>query len=274
MKKIALLFMVFVMAACVSETRKEATSRLDQAKNLIQGSEMEKGIRLLDSIPVWYPGEYKIVGDAMKLKKEAAQAYHEAFIQQAQEMLDELEPRIKEFSKNFVFTPGPPGRPGMWEHKRQTVRNSWSRIFLKVNITEDGQFWITSHYYGQEWLDHNSIKVYDRDIYEFSDTIPLSHPDNHKIEDGTDKWEKIDFKNGSDGGVVAFIIQNADRRLKVRFTGKRHYYIVMEAFDKDAVVEGYELAQVLQDVDELKQKIENRKRELRILGVSVDSLNQ
>ena len=98
----------------------------------------------------------------------------------------------------------------------------------------------------------------------------MNDPNNRKIEDGEDRWEKIDFRDGADHGIVGLIIQNQERRLKVRFTGKKHYYIVMESFDKEAVKEGYELAQVLKEVNELTRKIEQHKKELRLLGVSLE----
>jgi hypothetical protein len=270
-KIIAFFLMLALITACKSEIQKQAEQQLGRATEMIQSGKMEDGMSLLDSISTWFPEEYKIVRQALELKKNAATAYHQEFIKQAQAMLDNILPQIESLSKSFVFNEGPPGRPGFYEHKRQTVSQSWNRIYLKVNITEDGDFWISTHYYGTEWLDHTSIKVYDRDLVAFSDTIPLSHPDNRKIEDGKDKWEKIDFRNGSDRGIVALIAQNQSRILKVRFTGKKHYYIVMESFDKEAVKEGFELAQVLKDINELNQKIDQHKKELRLLGVSDES---
>lgn len=265
---IILLINILIINACVSETRKAAEQKMNQASGLILSGEFERGMALLDSIPVWFPEEYGIVGKALILKKEAASAYHQEFISHAQIMLDGFTLQVDELSRNFIFSAGPAGRSGTYEHKRQTVRRSWNRIFLKTNLTEDGQFWLSSHYYGSEWIDHYCIKVYDKELYLFSDTISLNDPNNRKIEDGTDRWEKIDFRDGADKGIVGLIIQNQDRRLKVRFTGKKHYYIVMESFDKKAVKEGYELAQVLKEVYELKQKIGQHKKELRLLGVS------
>lgn len=261
------LVVILIAGGCVSENKKMAEQKLNQASSLLSTGEFERGMALLDSISVWFPEEFGIIGKAMKLKTESATAYHREFIRQAQEMLDEAEPRIKELSKNFIYTEGAPGRPGSYEHKRQTVRQSWDRTFLKTNVTEDGQFWLSTHYYGANWIDHTSIKVYDRELSVFSDTIPLGHPDNRKIEDGKDRWEKIDFQNGWDQGAAALIIQNQSRKLKIRLTGKEHIYIVMEDFDKTAVKEGYELAQVLKEVYELSQKIGQHQKELRLLGV-------
>ncbi|MCD6346067.1 MAG: hypothetical protein J7L96_01470, partial [Bacteroidales bacterium] len=102
--------------------------------------------------------------------------------------------------------------------------------------------------------------------------IPLNHPDNRKLQDAGDKWETIDFKGGTGDRIIALIVQNSERRLKVRFSGKKHHYIIMEEFDKEAVKKGYELAQVLKEVYELNQKIEQHKKQLRLLGVS-DEVN-
>ena len=266
-----LLFGIIVItASCTSETSKQAEKRLDQARTLYVGKQFEQSLRVLDSIQSWFPEEYSVLAEALKLRKIVAADYHGSFIEQASELLREAESHIEPLTKNFYFNQGSAGRPGSYEHKRQTVRNSWSRSFLKVNISEDGEFWISSKYYGKEWLDHFCIKVYDRELQVFSDTIPLNHPDNSKLQDGDDKWETIDYRNGTDGGAVGFIIENLTRPLKVRFTGKQHYYIVMEKFDKEAVKEGFELAQVLREVDDLREKIARHRKELRLMGVAGD----
>lgn len=255
-------------SSCTSDTKKQAEDRLNQAKDLYEKKQYEQSIRVLDSIQSRYTEEYAILSQAIELKKTVAQEYHGGFINQARQLLEKAESQIEALEKNFYFTEGNGNRPGTYEHKRQTIRNSWSRSFLKVNITEDGDFWLSSKFYGDYWLDHFCVKVYDRDIHIFSDTIPLGHSDNRKLQDGEDKWETIDYRNGTDGGMVGFIIENMDRKLKVRFTGKKHYYVVMETFDKEAVRDGMKLAQVLNEVSDLSQKIERHRKELRVLGIS------
>ncbi len=265
---ITISILILVCAACMSDTEKLATQKYEQAQALFESGEFELALSLLDSIPVWFPEEYGIINQSMKLKKEGATAFHNEFIRQAEQMRDSLIPKIEGLSRNFVFIPGNPGKPGKYEHKRQSVRQSWSRSFVKANVMENGEFWISSHYYGQNWLDHVYIKVYDKELSVFSDTIPLGHPDNRKLQDGSDKWESIDFKSGTDNGIIGLMVQHTSRKLKVRFSGKQHHYIIMEDFDKSAVTEGYELAQVLKGVYELNQKIEQHKKELRLLGVT------
>ena len=263
-----LLGFLIIFSSCTSENQKKAALRMDQAKSMFEEKQYESSLRLLDSIQSWFPEEYAILTEAMKLQKTVAAEYHGSFIEEASLLLAGIEPQIEALSKNFYYTEGDANRPGVYEHKRQTVRNSWSRSFLKVNINENGDFWISSKYYGKEWMDHYCVKIYDRGPQIFSDTIALNHPDNKKLQDGDDKWETIDYRNGTDGGAVAFIITNLDRTLKVRFTGKKHYYIVMEKFDKEAVRDGYELARVLKEVSDLRQKIARHRKELRLLGIT------
>ena len=265
---VALFGAMVCNSSCTSDIRKQAEARLNQAQEMYDNKDYEQSIRVLDSIQSWFPEEYAVLSQAIELKKTVAKEYHEDFIEQAGQLLEKAESQIEALEKNFYFTEGNGKRPGIYEQKRQTVRNSWSRSFLKVNVTEDGNFWLSSKFYGDYWLDHFCVKVYDREIQIFSDTIPLGHPDNKKLKDGEDKWETIDYRNGSDGGMVGFIIENMDRKLKVRFTGKKHYYIVMETFDKEAVRDGMKLAQVLNEVNDLSQKIERHRKELRVLGIS------
>ncbi|MCD6332067.1 MAG: hypothetical protein J7L89_02225 [Bacteroidales bacterium] len=251
--------------SCSSDQEKQARIRLEQARNLYHGGQLETAMQLLDSIQIWYPDQFGIVGKALKLQDSVAYDYHIQLIRSASVMLDSLEPGVKLLSKNFRWIPGKAGQPGMYEHKRQTVRNSWNRTFLKVNINDRGEMWLTSHYYGKEWIDHFCIKVYHRDHYIFSDTIPLSNPWNRKVQDMDDKWETIDFREGTDNGVIGFIVDHNDEPLKVRFTGKKFYYIVMEKFDRLAVKEGYELAQVLSEIYQLKQTIKRNQKAIRLL---------
>jgi len=259
---------LFSITSCTSEETKKAEQRLEQARKLYNDKQYEQSLRVLDSIQSWYPEEYTVLSKALEFQETVAREYHEGFIEQASKLLEKAEPQIEELSGNFYFTEGNGGRPGAYEHKRQTVRNSWNRSFIKVNITEDGEYWLSSKYYGDHWLDHFCVKIYDREIYEFSDTIPLNDPDNRKLQDGNDKWETVDYKGNADSGITPFIIENMDRRLKVRFTGKEHYYIIMETFDKEAVRDGYQLAQVLREVSDLRSKIERHRKELRVLGIS------
>jgi hypothetical protein len=125
-----------------------------------------------------------------------------------------------------------------------------------------------SHYYGKSWIDHVSLRVYDQDNFVLSDTIPLNDPWNRKVEDMGDKWETIEFHEGTDAGIISFIADNYLKSIKVRFNGSTFQYIVLESYDKEAIRKGWELAQLLKERDGLMQTIDLHQKELRKIGVA------
>ena len=86
------------------------------------------------------------------------------------------------------------------------------------------------------------------------------------MEDLGDRWETIEFREGSDAGAIAFIADNYQKAVKVRLTGKTFQYLVLESFDKDAIRKGWELAQVLKERYGLIQTIRLNQTELRKAG--------
>jgi hypothetical protein len=197
--------------------------------------------------------------------------YHRGIVTGTEELLRGLDPRISALSGSFILTPGEGGEPGTYEFKRQAVESSWNRTYLKIGLDENGEIWMTSRYFGTSWIDHTSIRIYDQNNYVVTDTIGLGHEWNRKVEDQGDKWETIDFKQGSDAGAIAFIADNYQKSLKARFTGKTFHYIVIEPFDKEAFRKGWELAQLLKERSGLRQTLELHKAELRKLGEQAGS---
>ncbi len=59
------------------------------------------------------------------------------------------------------------------------------------------------------------------------------------------KWEKVTYRDGKDNGVIDFIANNTDRRLKAVFLGKEYYYIILEDYDKIAVKDALALSKAL-----------------------------
>jgi hypothetical protein len=191
---------------------------------------------------------------------------HHGIIDATEVQLRGLNPKVSALSADFILTPGEAGGPGTFEYRRQAVESSWNRTFLKIGLNEAGEVWMTSRYYGNSWIDHTSLRIYDQENYVVTDTIGLGHEWNRKVEDQGDKWETIDFKQGSDAGAIAFIADNSTKSLKARFTGKSFHYIVLESFDKEAFRKGWELAQLLKDRSGLRQTIALHQAELRKLG--------
>jgi hypothetical protein len=98
--------------------------------------------------------------------------------------------------------------------------------------------------------------VYDGELSAKTDSIPLGDPMNHQSDFMEYKWEKVSYRNGKDNGVIQFIADNADRKLKAVFLGKGQYYIILEDYDKTAVKDALALSNAIKRrtmlVDEVK----------------------
>jgi hypothetical protein len=266
---LGVLIIVVSSVSCVSSAEKKAQAWFQEVDKYVANHDLTTAIRLLDSVMAWNKDDYGIVGEALKKQKPIAVTYHTEVIRTSEALLEGLEPRFDSLVRDFRFTEGAGEQPGIYEYKRQTVQNSWNRTYLKMGLDEKGNTWLTSQYFGKEWIDHTSLRIYDRDLVVLTDTIPLGDPWNRKVEDQGDKWETIDFRDGTDNGAIAFIAGNWEKSLKVRFNGKKFYYIVMESFDKEAFHEGLELAQVLKERTRLRDAVEQHRADLRKLGVAV-----
>ncbi len=265
------ILIVSLLISCTSNVAKKAEADFKRVDALVAKQELEGALQLLDSMMAWNKDDYGIVGQALKKKNSVALDYHQAIIASSEARIRELDPLVSQLSKDFIFKPGEASRPGAYEHKRQTVEASWNRTFLKIALNENGDVWLISHYYGKSWIDHTSLRVYDQDNYVLTDTIGLGHEWNRKVEDLGDRWETIEFRDGSDAGALAFIADNYKKPVKARLTGKTFQYIVMESFDRDAIHNGWELAQVLKERSGLRKTIELHQAELRKLGVAAGS---
>lgn len=260
------VLIISLSVSCSSREEKKARSDFQRTEALVASHDLSSAMELLDSMMVWNKEDFGIVGEALKRKNKIALEYHTGVLDAAEALLTGLDSQLPALSKDFLFIPGEAGQPGTYEHKRQTVESSWNRTFLKIGLNDKGDAWLVSHYYGKSWIDHTSLRVYDSENYVLTDTIALGHEWNRKVEDLGDRWETIEFREGSDAGAIPFIAGNYEKSIKVRLTGKTFQYIVLESYDKDAIRKGWELAQVLKERYGLRQSIRLHQAELRKLG--------
>ncbi|MCK9325641.1 MAG: hypothetical protein M0P69_09110 [Bacteroidales bacterium] len=272
---ISVVFFVLFFS-CKPDHQKRAEADFLKVEQFARNSQPKSAIRLLDSMQVQYASDYGVVGKVLKMKSIIGNRFYQEMIEAANSTMEVLDREIATLEGNFRYTPGEAGRPGVYEHRRQSPQNSWNRTYLKINLNDKGDVWLSSHYYGKEWIDHTSIRVYDRDLYVLSDTIPLGDVWNRKVEDLGDRWEIIEFREGTDAGIMAFIADHYERPLKARFNGRKFHYIVMETFDREAIHYGWRLAQLLKERESLRQTIDLYQRELIKVGPlseGVDSVN-
>lgn len=247
-----LLFLLCLQLVSCGKSEKElAAEKLHQAENLFLQGQREQAIQTADSVKIRYKGAIQQIVAADKFKKRV---YSELLFD-AQNELDSLNTQIAELEKNFITEKTEFDRYTQYIHKRQDFQRRWNKSFIQIYLDERGELYISSNYYGDQWLNHTAIRVYDGDLQAKTDSIPVGSALNHQSDFLNTKWEKVSYSSGKDNGVIEFIAAHADRKLKAVFLGKQLYFIVLEDYDKQAFAEALALSKALKRQTELKKQI-------------------
>ena len=258
--KVFLFLAITLLVVSCGKSKKElAAGRLSLAQAVYEKGDTAQALLQADSVKILYRGEVTQVEAAEKFKKKV---YGDILFRE-QDELDTLNKKIAGLQQNFITEKTDFDRYMQYIHKRQDAKRRWNKSYIQVHLDERGDLYISSNYYGEDWLDHTAIRVYDGDLQAKTKKIPLGNVLNHHSDFLNTKWEKVSYMNGADNGVINFIAQHADRNLKAVFLGKRYYYIILESYDKQAITDALQLSHALKqknllekDVKQIKSKTE------------------
>lgn len=254
LKIVAGILIFAALCSCGNSYKKRAAEKLDFAVSACEKGDSVVALQVLDSIPVLFPEAFESVAKA----KELSQKVNSEILFRKQDQFDRLMNRLTDLEKLFDQEKTEYDRFTQYVHKRQNFERRWNQSFIQLHLDERGELYISSNYYGEQWLNHVGLRVYDGVFQAKTDTVSLEDINNHHSEFMNLHWEKVSYKNGKDNGVIQFIADNADRNLKAVFLGKRMYYIVLEQFDKQAIKDALALSNALK----LKIQLEKEIKEL------------
>ena len=259
---ILFLFAIMVLAGCGPSQEDMARARFNFAKNLLERSDTTAALLHLDSIARLTPKAAYSINAAKNLKKEILWEQ----LQQKGTLLDTVNVKITRLEPNFNIEKTQFDRYAQYLHKRQTWERSWNRSYLQVLLNEKGDLSLVSNYNGEQWLDHTGLRVYDQGLSARTDSVGITEPDNHRSDFLESKWEKVTYRNGRDNGVIEFIAENRNLKLKAVFLGKRYHYIVLEDYDKKAVQDALELSRAIKARIALENEIKQLQNGLNALN--------
>lgn len=257
---ILLIFIAVTAVACGPSDEEKASARLRQAQAILEKNDTLTALRQLDSIPLLYPKAEYAVNASQNLKKEV----QFELLHRKESMLDTLKARIIELEQPFQKEKTEFDRYTQYIHKRQNFQRAWDRSFIQVHLDERGEIYLSSNYHGKEWLNHTALRVYDKGDDAKTEEIPVGSADNHRSDFLEAKWEKVSYRDGKDNGVMEFIANNKDRNLKAVFLGKEYYYIILESYDKQAVIDALALSKALQEKKKLEAELKSLRKTLNI----------
>lgn len=251
---------VFALISCGPSDEEKARVKMELAKSLLAKQDTANALIQLDSIQKLYPEAIYSSNAAKNLVNEI----NFDLMQRDESELDSVKVKITDLEKSFVKEKTDYDRYTQYIHKRQTFERAWDRSYIQVHLDERGDISLSSNYHGKNWLNHVALRVYDQGDDAMTDTIPLNSPYNHHSEFMEWKWEKVTYRNGADNGVIEFIANNVNRRLKAVFLGKEYYYIILEDYDKVAVRDALALSKALKKRTKLEKEIQALQKKLNI----------
>lgn len=253
----AILFAV-IFFACGKSEKERAAEKFALATSLYQKGDTVIALQQLDSVQVLFPRAFETAEKA----KELSNKINSEILFRKEQQSDKVIARLAQLEGLFDKQKTEFDRFTQYVHKMQKFERRWNQSFIELHLDERGDLYISSNYYGSEWLNHTGIRVYDGIFQAKTDSVSLDDPNNHHSEFMNLHWEKVSYKSGKDNGVIQFIADNADRNLKAVFLGKRMYFIVLEAFDKQAIKEALQLSVALKRKAELQKEIKELRSRL------------
>ena len=245
-----ILLLTFFIS-CGKSDKEKATEKLNIAISLCEKGDTATALQQLDSVQTLFPKAFESVEKAKTLGNKI----NTEILFRKQDQYNKVNNRLNELENLFDKEKTEFDRYTQYIHKMQKFERRWNQSFIQLHLDEKGDLFISSNYYGPEWLNHTGLRVYDGIFQAKTDSVSLNDDNNHHSEFMNLHWEKVSYKNGKDNGVIQFIADNADRNLKAVFLGKRMYFIVLEPFDKQAIKDALLLSNSLKMKTELQKEI-------------------
>lgn len=246
------IFIVLLFWSCGPSQRELAVHQINLAKNVMANGDTLAALEIIDSVKILYHDAKVQIGVAQNIRKVTLQQ----MIDKRKLQLIKLDSIIVDLEKNFLKEKTEFDKYWQYNHKQQTLNRSWDRSFLQVNLDERGMMYLSSNYMGKEWLSHTGIRVYDGKMQAKSERVPVGDALNHQSDFMDYKWERVSYMNGKADSIIHFIAQNSSLHLKCVFLGSRYYYILLEKFDVDAIVDALKLSDAIKKRDNIEAEID------------------
>ncbi len=256
MKKIALFIVILLgLIACQSDEKK-ASDRLEKARQYSAEGSYNAAKLEIDSLRTLYPKAYKVIKQAIGLMHEVEYKEQTKTNAYCDSILIVLQKKAELLKSNFILDQDKEYQEsGNWILKSQKVEDNIGRSYLRTGVSDNGDMYIASVYYGKSPIKHNAIRVATPDGL-FAETLPIDFDgaNNFSFNDGGMTTEVVNYAHKNENGVAGFIKLYGNQTLKVTYLGGKPHSIILDEKTKQAVRQTYELAQALSDIFRFNQE--------------------
>ncbi len=269
MKKsaICMTLIAALLAGCDGD-EKAAQARLDKARAMYENNELFGARNEIDSIRALYPKEVRALRQGLALMRQVEMKEAERNIAFCDSLLPIKQEEAEALRKGFVFEKDSAYEEiGNYIWQRQTIERNVQRCYVRCGVSEEGEMYLASVYYGGRPIGHTGIRLSTKDgqVAETA-SVPYDGGLNYRFEDLGSTTEVVTYKGEGCVDAVKLIYDNEKERIKVEYTGGKPYIIYMADADKSAIVHTFDLATVLSDIksmNTLKEKSEKKIAYLR-----------
>lgn len=248
----SLAFMLWITPGCDGH-EKEARMRLDRARLLYEENEWIAAKSEIDSLRILYPKEVKALREALDLMRRVEWKEAERNIIYCDSLLPIRQEEAQKATEGFVFEKDTLyEETGAYIPRRQTVERNIERSYIRSGVSETGEIYLASVYFGRQPIRHTGIRVGTKNgLSAETASIPYDGGVNYRFEDGGNTSEIVNYKGENGIDAVRFIYANAGERIQIQYTGGKSYTIYLGEADKKDIIATYDLANILSEINGL-----------------------
>lgn len=256
-RKILLLPLLCLVVAC-GNNEKEAEAMYAQADLLYQSGDYIEATRWVDSISTTYPQEAGTIRKGMMLQCHINQKRYEQDVLRIDSMYNAASNEMNSLKGEFqLVRQGKEQTLANYIYKGTQRNKEVNRSELRVQVTEEGNFQLTSVYYGNAKLNHTGIHAKSANgASARTAVINYDGGKNYRYATGNKNVEMVTYNLSQCEDVVKLIVENAQEKIGVEYTGGKKHTLSLDKLSREAIINSYRLAQLFALTDSLQSQRE------------------
>ncbi len=241
---------------------------MNEAQTYYESREYANAKLYLDSLKATFPKEAAIQREALQLMRKIDLEEQTRNLNYCDSMLVVCRSKADSLKQHFIFEKNADyDEIGKYISRQQKIENNIQKSYIRCGVNERGEMYLASVYYGANPINHSRLKVSAPDgQYTETENIPQDGGLNYSFKDLGATTEIVTYMKGKDGGVIQFICDHHNEKLKAEYLGGgKTYAFQIAANDKNAIVETNELATILCDIDRLEKEIQKAQGRIEYL---------
>lgn len=264
---VTFLFCSLLMTAC-GDSDRGAKMMLHQAEAAYKIGDYNKANALIDSLKLHYPKAFDVRRESQRLKRRVTLKEQQENLCFLDSVLRERKEWLNRVKSNYLFEKDTAYQQlGNYLHPSQAVEKCLHITHLSFRVNERGEMRMTSVYCGKKNIHHSAVTIVAPDG-TYIETANAK--ESYETSILGEQIEKSEFKLGEDGGIMNFIYNHRDQKLRVIFKGEHDYSTLMRDSDVEALVAVYDLAGLLNFIYQTEQEREACRVKIEFIQKSIE----